>query len=116
MTETDELPFIFDELDRTQHAERIAYHLKSLRLCWPEWDGPKVGGRCEVDSCVVHSITHNERRYHYMAPCVLLKEDGEYWTACVDYADGWCKDTYNGELLRLHITEIWAPVHILRHG
>lgn len=114
MTDTDELPFIFDELDRTYLAERIEYHLQSMRVCWPEWDGPKVGGRCEVHSGVVHSLTHNETRYHYMAPCVLLANDGEYWTARVDYDHGWCKEAYNGELLRLHITDIWAPVGVLR--
>lgn len=83
-----------------------------MRCCWPEWDGPKVGYYCQVHTCVVYNVTHGETRYHYMAPCQLIKEEG-YWLARIEYASGHCAELYNGEILRLELTDIWPPVYYL---
>ena len=105
---------VAQSLDRRQ---RVADHLHSLAICWPQWDGPKVGGRCEVHGCVVHSLTHNALRYHFLAPCIILEisEDRETIIAQVDYRPGSTCEHHNGERLRLDITDVWAPVSILHN-
>ncbi len=98
----------------------IAYHRRILACCWPEWT-PAVGGRCGVGLPLVHSLTHNQRRYHYMAPCLIreIRDDGETFIVEVAYPPGTandCDKRYNGEMLRLDITEIWAPVSELNEA
>ena len=89
-----------------------------MKMCWPEWDGPAANGSgtsrfCEVHACCVHSLTHGDTRYHYMAPCRIesVSPDGLTVIAVVEYdRPGWTQDRYNGERLRLDITEVWPPV------
>lgn len=121
---TAELPGIAEHLaaekeSRLQRWEREQdeENLRSMRACWPEWDGPKVGMRCEVRSTVVHDLTDNDLAYHYCAPVVLEEHDGEYWIARVDYdKDCWAAKVYNGRKLRLRMSDIWPPVHDLSIG
>lgn len=109
-----------------ERVRRVAEHRESMKVCWPEWSGPVAGGSgaggsgasgfCEVHTCGVHSLTHGSSRYHYMAPCRIesVSPDGLTIIAVVDYdRPGWCKDRYNGERLRLDITEVWPPVWLL---
>jgi hypothetical protein len=92
-------PGLFDEIECAAYVRR---HVAR----WGRWR-PASGRRVRVCSCVVHSITHNEPRYHYDAPCMLVQAlDGDFWTACVDYANGWCREAYNGEVLKLHLVEM----------
>jgi hypothetical protein len=100
---------------QNQSRLRIKQHLDSMRCCWPDWEGPRVEdsvhGRCSVHTCICHSITHNDTRYHYMAPCIIesISEDGNTIIAVVNYEpDSHCADM-NGERLRLDITEVWPP-------
>ncbi len=95
-----------------------------MSCCWSEWHGPRVEesvhGRCSVHTCIAYNLTHGENRYHYMAPCRIesISEDGNTIIAVVDYpTEGVthagiiaCARNYNGERLRLDITEVWAPV------
>jgi hypothetical protein len=99
---------------KRQWAEIERRHMESMRLCWPEWDGPKVGARCQVHQPVVFNITHGQKMYHAGASCVLEAQDGDYWIARVEYLEGSrCAKLYNGQRLRLGIYDIWPPVYEL---
>ena len=95
---------------------RIADHITFMRCFWPDWQGPRVEdsvhGLCSVHNCIVFNLTHNENRYHYMAPCRIesVSEDGLTVTAVIDYGPDSVCSHYNGERLRLDITEVWPPV------
>ncbi len=114
-----------DEHERRRAADRerrIHEHREHLALVWPEWAGPVAGGPgtsafCEVDTPDTFSLTHGERRYHYMAPCRVesVSADGLTIIAVVEYTNpGWCRDRYNGERLRLDFTEAGPPRAMLR--
>lgn len=94
---------------------RREQHRQSMRNCWPDWEGPRVEdsvhGRCQVGECCVHSLTHGQTLYHYMAPCIIesISDDGNTIIAVIDYpADSHCAAD-NGQRLRLDITEVWPP-------
>ncbi len=118
-TDTPEFGFIADhqaDLARKARVLAIQNQRDNLRCCWPEW-APEVGGRCEVGGVICFSITHNDQRYHYGAPCRIIEisPDCETFVVEVDYPEGagaWCFGM-NGERLRLDITEIWAPTVLL---
>lgn len=98
-------------------VDPIAQHIKMMRICWPEWDGPNVGDRCEVHDCMALSVTHGAIRYHYMAPCEIIGEEAGEWLARIEYPPGTpCAALYNGEILRLPITNIWPPVRWLNEA
>ena len=110
---------------RRSAAERerhIREHRDHLATVWPEWAGPVAGGLgasgfCEVDTLDAFSLTHGERRYHYMAPCRVesVSTDGLTIIAVVEYTNpGWCRDRYNGERLRLDFTEAGPPRAMFR--
>ena len=116
-----------DEHQRRRAAEReqrIRAHRDHLAILWPEWTGPVAGGPgasgfCDVDSLDAFSLTHGERRYHYMAPCRVesVSADGLTVVAVVEYTNpGWCRDRYNGERLRLDFPEVGPPRSMLRAG
>lgn len=114
---------------------RIEQHLRSMRLAWPEWEGPRVEdsihGRCEVHSCICRSLTHGDERYHYMAPVKIteVRPDGSV-IGFIDYIPdpsdpdqtqgvNMCARQYNGEVVLLEPEDIWAPVTdlwALRHA
>ena len=104
--------------------QRIEEHRSSMKFCWPEWtgplaNGPGTSGFCEVHSLTVHSLTHGEHRYHYMAACRIesISLDGLTLIVVVEYDESvWCRDLYNGEKLRLDITDVWPPCRMLRAG
>ena len=134
-TDTDFFPaFIAEEKAKEEVAASVAIseghadHWRSVRTCWPDWEGPIItaddtdpAGWCSVGQCVVHSITHCENRYHYCAPCRILEilEDGNTLIVEVRYPTGpdarvsWCAEAYNGERLRLTGSEIWVPVDMM---
>jgi hypothetical protein len=112
------------ESQQRHAAERersIREHRTNMAVCWPEWTGPVAGGPgasgfCEVDGLDAYSLRHGERRYHYMAPCRIesVSLDGLTIIAVVEYHEpGSCRDLYNGERLRLDITDVWPPVWLL---
>ena len=95
-------------------ADPLAHHIKTMRLCWPEWDGPKIGAKCQVESVIAYNVTHGEARYHYMAPCEIVGEENGEWIARIEYPEGSpCAQLYNGEILRLPTTNVWPPVYAL---
>lgn len=89
-------------------------HWRSLRLCWPDWEGPIVttdpedpAGYCSVNHCGPH----------YMAPCRILAvhDGGNRLDVEVAYprdAPAWCIAD-NGTKLTLTGDEIWAPTRLL---
>ena len=113
---------LFDALDAEEKARRhqgsIEAHQRSMRACWPEWEGPRVEdsvhGRCSVGQCIVFSETDGENRYLYCAPCRILEiGPGMAWVrAVVDYppdAAPWVLH-HNGTVVKMDITEVWPPV------
>lgn len=101
---------------------QIEEHCNSMKFCWPEWtgpvaNGPGASGFCEVHSLTAYSLTHGEGRYHYMAACRIesVSTDGLTVVVVVEYDESvWCRDRYNGERLRLDITDVWPPCRLLR--
>ena len=104
-----------------ERERRLAQHREHLALCWSDWQGPVANGAgtsgfCEVNTLDAFSLTHGERRYHYMAPCRIesVSPDGLTIIAVVEYQRPCpCADLYNGERLRLDLTEVWPPVSLL---
>lgn len=107
-----------------RNRRRVNEHTRSMRICWPDWEGPRVEdsvhGRCQVNSGCCHSITHGGDRYHYMAPVKIteIRPDGS-GIGFIDYpADCHCSDM-NGEQVLLQPDEIWPPVQemwAIRHA
>ncbi len=97
--------------------DRIAEHIRSWEVCWPEWDGPRVGGYCEVHT-IGAQIEGGGYTYCYMELCRLLQErpDGS-WLAVIEMGEirgePWIKD---GTRLILPIDSIWPPVRLLRQA
>ena len=105
-----------------ERERRIRAHRDHLATVWPEWAGPVAGGPgpssfCEVESLDAFSLTHGERRYHYVASCRVesVSADGLTVIAVVEYTNpGWCRDRYNGERLRLDFIEVGPPRAMIR--
>lgn len=126
----DQLSFDFidamlEDAETKARNERDHHNLHSCRTCWPDWEGPKVydglpgwegiDGWCSVGQCCVHSVTHNDTRYHYCAPCKILEVHPEFLKVEVCYDDDSHCVHYNGEILLLELWEMWPPVdRILR--
>jgi hypothetical protein len=111
---------LFSQLDID---EQLAEHRASWRYCW-DWDGPTVGGFCQVNQCIaklyepIHDPKHRDVQftiYAYMERCRLLKqlESGE-WLAVIEmgivHGKPWHKD---GTLVVLDDLNIWPPVQDL---
>lgn len=103
----------------TNRKKQIAEHRRMMKLCWPNWNGPKIDsesadGYISVGTCIVYSITHGQKNYHAGAPCrvIGIEDDGETIIAEIEYKAGCICQHYNGELLRLDILEIWPPTHL----
>lgn len=108
-----------------ERRKRIARFREHRRLCWPEWEGPRVEdsvhGRCEVNPCCCFSITHNTVTYHYQAPVKIteVRPDGSV-IGFIDYIPdptdpdqtqgvNMCARNHNGEVVLLQPDEIWPP-------
>lgn len=85
------------------------------RACWG-WDGPEVGGFCEVDAIAPQRADGAGSLYCYMEQCRVLEvlPGGRY---IVEIAMGevwgkpWPKD---GTRLILEKNEVWAPTRAIR--
>lgn len=119
--------FVADEAKQQQNkfasegSKQFKEHLRTMRMCWPEWNGPRlsdgIDGRISVHNSCVQSETHGETRYHYMAPCKIIEIGPRFsWLrVAVDYDDDapeHCRDD-NGEILHLDFDEIWPPTEEL---
>lgn len=103
-----------------ERENRIREHRACMKCRWSEWDGPVANGPgtsafCEVGYLLAYSLTHDQRRYHYMAPCRIesVSADGLTIIGVVEYPASSSCSHHNGERLRLDITEIWPPVRLL---
>ena len=116
--------FLLADMDKETAARRKAEaeeHQKELwRLCW-DWDGPKAGEHCEIDTRVV-SKEDGGTVYVYMEQAKLIEErpDGT-WLAEIDMgvANWWDSKTpfkwpHDGTRVILRICDIWPPVRELR--
>jgi hypothetical protein len=112
--------------EKNKDRLRIQRHIESMRLCWPEWEGPRVEdsvhGRCSVHPCCCFSITQNTVTYHSSAPVKIteIRPDGSV-IGFIDYIPdpddpdqsqgvNMCARNYNGEVVLLQPDEIWPPV------
>ena len=101
----------------SEGSNQFKEHLRTMRMCWPEWHGPKicdgVDGRISVHSTVVSNETHGATGFHYMEPCRIIEIGPRFkWIrAVIDFdsdAPEHCRDS-NGEILKLDFDEIWPP-------
>ena len=91
----------------------VQEHRRMWKLCW-DWEGPEIGGRCQVSGCMAFNVTHGRTSYHASAPCEIIAQDGEDWLCRIDYwPESWCAAVYNGQILRLGVMDIWPPVRDL---
>ena len=109
-------PGLFDAIEADEaDRRRLEAHRQQLRACWPEWEGPRVGGLCEVAQPVVRT-EDGQTTYAYSEQCRLIERrpDGT-WLAVIEMGEvhgkPWWKD---GTRLILEEVEIWAPVQQLR--
>lgn len=92
--------------------DEITEHIESMRLCFPEWHGPKVAagsdGLCEIQGYCTGG------RFLGAKVCIT-RVDGYLIEGVIAYEP--CDPEHclsnNGIPLRLHITDIWPPVWIL---
>ena len=106
-----------------EDEEEVKNHRKILKICWPDWDGPlvdyeSIDGYCEVGKPIVHSITDEKNLYCYMAPCRItsISDDGLEVIAEIAYEENSTCYHMNGNQLKLHITEVWAPVAMINRS
>lgn len=87
----------------------IEEHRYLWKICW-NWDGPTVGGYCEVHTPIVRT-TEGNSLYCYMERCRLIENKGSEWIAEIDMPDfqgeSWEK---NGTQIILGILDIWPPI------
>lgn len=112
-----------------ERRKRAARQRESIRLYWPEWEGPKVEdsvhGRCQVDSGTVLHLDTGEKYCHYCAPVKIteVRPDGSV-IGYIDYirdpddpdqtqGTNMCANNYNGIRLHIEPDNIWPPVHDL---
>lgn len=85
------------------------------RICW-DWDGPEVGGFCEVGSICGELADGSGTLYCYMEQCRVLEAlpDGR-WLVEIAMGEVWGKPwSKDGTRLVLAEDEIWAPTRMLR--
>ncbi len=119
MTTQLELLDDWEEERRNQEAEakrvaRIALHIETRRICWPEWPGPAVGELCEVSECVVKREDGGVI-YAYMEQVRLLehRSDGR-WLGVIEMGEVWGKPwPKDGTRLLLDETDVWPPTRLL---
>jgi hypothetical protein len=110
-----QLTMFLDAMDADRAAcarkRRGQVQIEKWQMCWG-WEGPKVGGFCQVDTCSVPMAGGGET-YAYGDRCVLLEElpDGRWlaeiraWVRSPDQKPYW----KNGTRLILGIEDIWPP-------
>lgn len=117
-----EQPGLFDQWEQDQEEReraeakrrRTENHIRSRRICWPEWDGPEVGGLCSVAGCIAQK-EDGSPLYCYTETCRLLelRPDGS-WLAVIEMGEVWGKPwPWDGTRLILEETDIWAPTRQL---
>jgi hypothetical protein len=101
------------DLFAPHQKDPVQEHRRMWKICW-DWDGPKIGGRCQVSGCMAFNVTHQRISYHASAPCEIIAQEGDHWLCRIDYsAESWCAAIYNGQILRLGVIDIWPPVRDL---
>ncbi|APG24091.1 hypothetical protein [Syntrophotalea acetylenica] len=97
----------------------IARHKHLWRVCWG-WDGPAVGGYCEVNQLCADLATPAAGGpsciYAYMERCKILQQlDDDHWLCEIAmgivHGQPWDKD---GTRVILDTLNIWPPTRDLR--
>jgi len=106
-----------DELKAIRRREQVEGQRRSWKMCW-DWE-PTVGGRAEVSTWaeVVGGGKADGQSGWTGAEVVVeeVSDEGETFIVRVDYLPGtvgWCR-RQNGTRLKVDITALWAPVHVL---
>jgi hypothetical protein len=107
-----------EQSEASEFRQRFRENLRMMRMCWPDWKGPKVcdgiDGRISVRNPIVHNETTGGGGFHYMEPCKIIEIGPRFrWIrAMVDFpehAQDHCRSK-NGQVLKLDFDEIWPPV------
>jgi len=111
---------VFPSLVADERTRHIADHRKSMRLCWPDWDGNlSVGAQIECHACIATRADDGSPLYAYTAPCKIVEVvDENTFIVEIDYppdvlAHAAWLSIYNGVRLRLDICDVWVPVRLL---
>jgi hypothetical protein len=88
------------------------------KKCWPEWEGPTVGGWIEADDMDCLNLTTGRRECHYGTPCIVreISADGNTFLVEIkwDQADVKADEApRQGQFLSLDVTQVWVPVQKL---
>jgi hypothetical protein len=104
----------------TRQRDALESHKESWRYCW-NWDGPEVGGYCQLDvicATLETPYAHPDtgalitQTYAYMERCRLIEKraDGK-WLAVIDmgivHGEPWYK---NGTRIIMDELEVWPSV------
>lgn len=109
-----------DEIERLQKGKvKTIKVMRDGRMCWPEWDGPKVGGHCQVHYITAMHLDDGQEYYHTGERVLLLEHRADgCWIGKIDHDEEtlekapWMADG-NGTMLVLPITNIWPPTNDL---
>ena len=102
----------------------IINHVRAMRACWPEWHGPRVqagaNGRCQVHGNRVWNETLSQWADHHGAWCriIWVSDSHEEINVIIDYGPHEAVQALpdEGQVLRLHITQVWPPIWRLAPG
>lgn len=116
----DQLGFGFEADEQAKKKrEAIEQHKHLWRICW-DWDGPEVGGYCEVHNITAQLETPAEDGrtsiYAYMERCRILEQlDDDHWLCVIDmgivHGKPWPDD---GTRVILDTLNIWPSTRDLR--
>lgn len=99
--------------------DRAASNLASMRLCWPQWQGPRISedvhGYISVGGCIVYNESHQRHSFHYTELCKVIEITREHIRAVIAMGEDSVIAHKNGQVLCLGYDEIWPPVSLLSH-
>lgn len=94
--------------------DRAASNLASMRLCWPEWQGPRISddihGYISVGGCIVYNESHQRHSFHYTEICKVIEITPDHIRAVIAMGENSVIANKNGQVLCLKHHEIWPPV------
>jgi len=116
----------FPSFVEDKRRQRIEDHKRTMRMCWPNWDGDlSVGAPIDCGSAIAHlaepvTLWGKEMGvgcpfYAMSVPCRILEVvDDETFIAAIDYSpedlerNAWARH-HQGIKLRLDILDVWVP-------
>lgn len=93
-----------------------AENMAMVRLCWPQWEGPRISddvhGYISVGGCIVYNESHQRHSFHYTEICKVIEITSQHIRAVIAMGEHSVIANKNGQVLCLKHHEIWAPVQL----